>query len=95
MMPRLLVIGLVGLALGACFDGRRPPEPTLAGIDGRTLPIEARRTVVDGPHAALERYRSLLAAHPEGPLADEARRRIADLELALADVGATPPLPGT
>ena len=89
MMPRLLVIGLVGLALGACFDGRRPPEPTLAGIDGRTLPIEARRTVVDGPKSALERYRSLLAAHPEGPLADEARRRIADLELALADAGAT------
>lgn len=84
---------LSGLLLAGCAGGLRDTGPSIGDLQRHGATDEAEALVVDqtppvaaSPELALENYRRLLELQPDAATQAEARRRMADLHLALDDL---------
>ncbi len=86
--PLVLVVSIAGCATGDRVDpgprisevmkGRTAPDPNV-------LPIIKSEPIASNPERALDNYRKLLELEPDRQTQEEARRRLADLQVRIAD----------
>ena len=86
-LQRLTLLALSASLLGGC-GGSYQKGPLVGSIESRPLPSLDRQPPADSQQAiakAQQRYRDYLALEQETALAAEARRRLADIQLELAE----------
>ncbi|SEQ67674.1 TolA-binding protein [Solimonas aquatica] len=97
---KLAAIAQAAMLLASCSspDFVKKAAPPIGKTIGRqaqpapeTLPIVKSQEIAADPKKAVDNYRELLALRPDGDTQDEAARRIADLQVQMADAnGSTP-----
>ncbi|MFQ5486985.1 MAG: tol-pal system YbgF family protein [Gammaproteobacteria bacterium] len=87
MRQKIWLLPGMALLLSACLPLQRQQVQTLKDLEQGNIVIETDSTMESSRLQALQRYREFLAAHPGAPLAVEAMRRLADLQLELGVTG--------
>jgi tetratricopeptide (TPR) repeat protein len=85
---RLTLTLLAAAALAACSSKpqfKDDNQPTLASLAGRTVEVAPDKGIAPDEARAIAAYREFLAVAPKAPQRPDAMRRLADLEMELAD----------